>query len=91
MRLFLTELRKILISNYALPIMLAAVILQAVTAFIPRAYDYPYSVDVYMRYTEKLEGEYTAEKEIFLLSLYGEYSATIAEYPVRREEYLNGK
>ena len=91
MRLFFTELRKILISNYALPIMLAAVILQAVTAFIPRAYDYPYSVDVYMRYTEKLEREYTTEKETFLRDLHEEYSITIAEYPVRREEYLDGK
>lgn len=91
MRLFLTELRKILISNYALPIMLAAIILQALTALIPRTYDYPYSIDVYKRYTEQLEGEFTAEKENFLRELHEEYGIIIAEYPAHREEYLDGK
>lgn len=90
MRLFCTELRKILISNHALFIMLAAVILQLAAGLIPKAYDHPYSIDVYTRYTEKFEGEYTPDKEHYLRCIYEEYSAIIDEYPLYRDEYLAG-
>ncbi len=90
MRLFCTELRKIMISNHALLIMIAAAILRYAAALIPKAYEHPYSVDVYMRYTEKLEGEYTPEKENYLRCIYEEYSAIIEEYPLYRDEYLAG-
>ena len=91
MRLFLSELRKLLFCNYALIIMLAAVVLQAVTELIPRTYEFSYSIDVYKRYTEKLEGDYTAETEFFLRSLYEEYCVLIDEYDLHRTEYINGK
>lgn len=68
-----------------------SLILQLLLTFVPKYYEHPYSVDIYTRYTEKLEGEYSAEKRRLLQELFDEYNVTIAEYPLHREEYLAGK
>lgn len=90
MRLFIAELRKLLISNRALIFIVTAVILQIILSFVPKTYEHSYSPEVYRKYTELLAGEVTPEKVKFLQEKCDEYTAAISGYPEKYAEYLDG-
>lgn len=90
MKLFLAELKKMLISNFGLSIILFALVLQAVISFLPTYPEYPYSLEVYKDYTSRLEGKFTEEKANDIGLRLDEINDIIGQYQQKKADYVNG-
>lgn len=90
MRLFLAELKKVILSNHGLLIILFALILQTVISLLPLHIEHPYSLEVYRDYTSRLEGEFTEEKAKYISSRLEEINEIIGQYQKKKTDYVNG-
>ncbi len=90
MKLFLAELKKMLISNFGLLIILFALVLQTVISLFPTYTEHPYSLEVYKDYTSRLEGKFTEEKANDIRLRLEEINEIIGQYQQKKADYVNG-
>jgi hypothetical protein len=91
LRIFFTELKKLIRINRLPLVILLAVAVRTVMCFLPQVHEHPYSDEVYKRYTTQLEGELTDEKTGYLNSRLAEIDELIASYDEMQQRYTSGQ
>lgn len=91
MKMLLAELRKSFRSGYALLIIAAAVLAEALFCLLPHEYDAPYIPEVYAEYTAQFAGAYNAETDAALRARADEIASLLGEYDQMQSTYLTGE
>lgn len=79
MKIFLYEIRKLIMSKRFL-IIIGAFLIQIAIMFIPQSYEHEYSDEVYKKYINQISGEYTDEKRGFIFNRADEINGIIANH-----------
>ena len=91
LRIFFTELKKLIRINRLPLVILLAVAVRAVLCILPSVHEHPYSDEVYKSCTAQLEGRLTAEKTEYLNSRLAEIDRLIAAYDEMQQRYTAGE
>lgn len=91
LRIFFTELKKLIKINRLPLVILLAVAVRAVLCILPSVHEHPYSDEVYKSYTAQFEGELTAEKAEYLNSRLAEIDELICAYDEMQQRYTAGE
>lgn len=85
------ELKKVIRLNFIFIAAVSALVLECVFGFMPKFHDYPYSIEVYRKYTQQYEGLLTDEKAERLNARLEEINELIASYDTMENDYLNDR
>ena len=85
------ELKKVIRLSFIFIVTISALVMELVFGLMPKFHDYPYSVEVYRKYTEQYEGLLTDEKAERLNARLEEINELIALHDIMENDYLNGR